>query len=799
MLIVKRLFVSIPVYLLWSLLAIAQYPPVWDIPYQQVLSERGEVYFSFAYPGSDTLEVFANIISVDRVVEQRVYAYANQSEFERFLFFQMPFLVHVPPGMLLAEKNIEMRDSVNIQSIESWNFYPTYEAYASMMTQFAERFSGLCELVSIKTLDSGRELLFAVIGRDDESGLDQKPRFMYTSTMHGDETVGFNLLLRLIHTLLYGYGEDEQITSLINNLEIWICPNENPDGTYTSDNSTVIGAIRGNINNIDLNRNYPFLIGTNSQQMQKETSAMIRLADSLQFVSSANIHSGIELVNHPWDFWRSAQNRHADHDWWNFVSREYADTARYYSPSGYMNPSSFSCSSCIRGVTHGGDWYVVYGSRQDYMNYFARQRELTLELSNTKLLPTSLLDDYWEFNRRSLLNYMKQALYGIQGVVFDSHQGEAIRARISLSGHDKDNSEVYSSFASGRFSRPLLAGSYDLLVEAESYPLFSFDGLQANNYEALLLKVDMGRPTLDATRLVFDPAVAGGMTFASLLLYNPGNEILQISIGDIVGDEEAFGIGFPVKSAIDIPPREDRSVPLWFAPPGYGEYRATLLLHPDVEGQPSIMIPLVAYAPQEASLIGFVNPDLDFAKVEVGQTKTMELTILNSGNIEMQIGEVAISGSGFSVNAEFPQTLAPGGAVDIPVVFHPEQISTYSATLRFETNAWNNEDQPVRLVGDGIESSVGVAEYLPKALLPYLFPNPVSKHSKVVLTEVFHTPLIMQVVDLHGRLIFQKEHGPDAIRHGEIHLGSHLEGLTPGVYLCRLIYNDRVVGIRFVK
>jgi carboxypeptidase D len=33
-----------------------------------------------------------------------------------------------------------------------------------------------------------------------------EPEFMYTSTMHGDETVGYVLMLRLIDYLLTNYG-----------------------------------------------------------------------------------------------------------------------------------------------------------------------------------------------------------------------------------------------------------------------------------------------------------------------------------------------------------------------------------------------------------------------------------------------------------------------------------------------------------------------------------------------------------------------------------------------------------------
>jgi predicted deacylase len=162
-----------------------------------------------------------------------------------------------------------------------------------------------------------------------------EPRFMYTSTMHGDETTGFILSLRLIHYLLNNYGTVDAITYLLDNTEIWICPNENPDGTYRYDNSTLNGATRSNLNGFDLNRNYPNPV-SNPGNTQPETQAMMNFVDTMNFTMSANMHGGIELVNFPFDSWTSTNpaNRHADHNWWYFVSREYADSAQYYSPSG---------------------------------------------------------------------------------------------------------------------------------------------------------------------------------------------------------------------------------------------------------------------------------------------------------------------------------------------------------------------------------------------------------------------------------------------------------------------------------
>ena len=84
----------------------------------------------------------------------------------------------------------------------------------------------------------------------------KKPRVLYTSTMHGDETTGYVVLLRLIDHLLSNYESDPRIKNILDKTEVWICPLTNPDGAYRAGNHTVQGATRYNANNVNLNRNH---------------------------------------------------------------------------------------------------------------------------------------------------------------------------------------------------------------------------------------------------------------------------------------------------------------------------------------------------------------------------------------------------------------------------------------------------------------------------------------------------------------------------------------------------------------
>ena len=52
----------------------------------------------------------------------------------------------------------------------------------------------------------------------------------YVANMHGDETVGRQLMIYLAEYLLQNYGRSNRIRQLVDNTEIYLMPTLNPDG-----------------------------------------------------------------------------------------------------------------------------------------------------------------------------------------------------------------------------------------------------------------------------------------------------------------------------------------------------------------------------------------------------------------------------------------------------------------------------------------------------------------------------------------------------------------------------------------
>ena len=436
-----------------------------------------EVYFKFQFTSTADLNELSRMISIDNIRGDTAYAYANEEQYNNFLKTGYEIKILTAPGKLIVPK---MSD--NPQSILDWDVYPTYDAYVNMMTQFAAEYPDICQLVDAGSTVQGRQILFVKIS-DNVTQKEVEPQFMFSSSMHGDETAGYVLMLRLIDTLLTSYGTDARLTNLINNDEIWINPLANPDGTYHGGNGTVYGAIRYNANGVDLNRNFPDPAEgphPDGHAWQPETIAMKTLAENNDFILSANFHGGTEVVNYPWDTWARL---HPDDIWFQFISHLYADTAQANSPAGYMDGFN-------DGITNGYAWYRVTGGRQDFFTYFHHGREVTIELSNTKLLNASLLPAYWYYNKESFLDYMENTYYGIRGIVTDT-SGNPVKAKIEITDHDFDNSEVYSDSLTGAYYRMIAPGTYALTVSAENYFTQTIPDVQAVNFQSTVLNIQL--------------------------------------------------------------------------------------------------------------------------------------------------------------------------------------------------------------------------------------------------------------------------------------------------------------------
>lgn len=350
-------------------------------------------------PDVTRMPLLSRLASIDSRKDSIYIVYASPKEKEALQ--QAHFRFESYPDDV-ASKALSMANSLGEMS--QWNRYPTYSVYLQMMQHFASEYPSLCCIDTIGTSVQGRLILCARL-TSQQLPDSMKPQFFYSSTIHGDELTGFPLMLRLIDTLLAGYGNNSQYTHLLDSLQVYINPLANPDGTYYSSNDAVGGSQRYNANYVDLNRNYPDPFGTAPlDEQQPENTAMIAYFQTHRFRLSANLHGGTEVLNYPWDSFESSEHRHPSDAWWQRICAKFIDTLRACQNDITMT------NELQRGYIEGGDWYVIRNGRQDWVNAKMDCLEMTMEISIPKRLSSSLLPTYWEAYQHPFVNYIKCAL-----------------------------------------------------------------------------------------------------------------------------------------------------------------------------------------------------------------------------------------------------------------------------------------------------------------------------------------------------------------------------------------------------
>ena len=134
--------------------------------------------------------------------------------------------------------------------------------------------------------------------------------------MHGDETVGRQLIIYFAEYLLQNYNIEDRVTNLVDTIEIYLMPSLNPDGFAKSqEGSCYSDPGRYNGNGKDLNRDFPkrfdFPFGSDWGEMeqgrQPETIAMMKWIQKEPFVL---VCSDISCIFNIFSEWMCIHIRH---------------------------------------------------------------------------------------------------------------------------------------------------------------------------------------------------------------------------------------------------------------------------------------------------------------------------------------------------------------------------------------------------------------------------------------------------------------------------------------------------------
>ena len=350
--------------------------------------------------------------------------------------------------------------------------YTNYDDLVQLMSDYGANYPEIAKPFPIGKSVKKRQIWVMRItsGARDPRPLG-RPMFKYVGNMHGDETVGREMLVKLIRYLCEQYGRNDTVTKLIDSTDIYIVPTMNPDGFEVAEEGACDserGHGRENANLVDLNRDFPdqFDVTPRPRPRQPETEVLMKWIVDNPFVLSANLHGGSVVASYPFD---SSARR----TWTGTYSKSPDDAvfrhlAQVYSTNHATMHTNIHCDGgddFPGGITNGAHWYNVPGGMQDFNYLHGNCFEITLELSCCKYPPASQLPVEWERNKNALLSYMLEVHRGIRGFVSDESGKAVPGARVHVEGIDHS----IRSTEHGEYWRLLVPGTYNVTVSADGY------------------------------------------------------------------------------------------------------------------------------------------------------------------------------------------------------------------------------------------------------------------------------------------------------------------------------------------
>ncbi|KDR18068.1 carboxypeptidase M-like isoform X2 [Zootermopsis nevadensis] len=366
--------------------------------------------------------------------------------------------------------------------------YHNYDKLTKFLRTTSSKFPNLTALYSIGKSVQGRDLWVMVVSASPYEHMIGKPDVKYVANMHGNEAVGRELMLHLIHYLVTSYNSDNYIKWLLDNTRIHILPSMNPDGFEVAREGQCDGGQgRYNARGFDLNRNFPDYFKQNNKRGQPETDAVKEWISKIQFVLSGGLHGGALVASYPFDntpnsifhSYSSTPSLTPDDDIFKHLALTYSNNHPIMS---HGKACKTGTPSFNQGITNGAAWYPLTGGMQDFNYVWYGCMEVTLELSCCKYPPASELPKFWEENRMSLVKFLAEAHRGVHGFVMDENGNPVEKASLKVKSRDVG----FQTTKYGEFWRILLPGIYKLEVYADGYLPRELDFMVVEQHPTLL-------------------------------------------------------------------------------------------------------------------------------------------------------------------------------------------------------------------------------------------------------------------------------------------------------------------------
>jgi len=297
------------------LMVISLLIPVSVVAQTEDSGEKAEVPLAVVYLDEeaqmqDLVEAGADIASYDPV-NKEVQIVLHSFEKEYLSEQNMEY------DILVEDLNAETpRTEMNALSSDA--DYRSFEQYERELHEIAEEHSDIAALHVIGESHEGNPIYALEIS--DSLGETGEPESVHMALYHAREWPTGEMAMNLAHHLTDGYGENDQVTEVVDDIKTWVIPVVNPDGFIHSYEDYRMWR-KNRVDNgdgtfgVDLNRNHSYLWGSDNGSSgntdsntyrgtapfsEPETAALRDFFLERNVITTITSHTHGELILYPW-------------------------------------------------------------------------------------------------------------------------------------------------------------------------------------------------------------------------------------------------------------------------------------------------------------------------------------------------------------------------------------------------------------------------------------------------------------------------------------------------------------------
>jgi hypothetical protein len=182
---------------------------------------------------------------------------------------------------------------------------------------------------------------------------------------------------------------------------------------------------------------------------------------------------------------------------------------------------------------------------------------------------------------------------------------------------------------------------------------------------------------------------------------NPGNGVLTITAANVSGTGfSTSGLTLP----LSVNPGQSSTFNAVFQPSAAGSVTGSISLVSNAPGSPTA-IGLSGTGVAATELLTFSTNSIAFGSVNDGSSSTQGVTVTNTGNSNVKITGIAVSGTGYTLSgASTPVTLTPTQSTTFSVIFSPTTAGSLPGSVTVTSNA-TGSPATITLSGTGVQQT----------------------------------------------------------------------------------------------